>query len=194
MNTVDPIRDPKKILAIKRDLKIEPNPRNYLLFVMGINLALRPGDLLKLKVSDILDNKGNIKDYLYIETSKSKKEKKKKIAINQAIKEAIDYYLSKAKVYDPDQYLFKSKKNNKPISNVGLFYLIKQWAQDVGLENERLSGHSLRKTWGYQARVYHGASIEQVAEKLGHRSTAVTRRYIGINQEEINNLEKEINI
>ena len=60
MNTVEPIRDPKKILAIKKNLREEPDKRNYLLFCMGINLALRAGDLLKIKVSDILNGKGNI--------------------------------------------------------------------------------------------------------------------------------------
>jgi len=39
MNSVEPIRDPLKIMTIKRILKKEKPPRNYLLFVMGINLA-----------------------------------------------------------------------------------------------------------------------------------------------------------
>ena len=46
--TVDPIRDLKAIGKIKRKLK-KGNPRDYLLFVMGINNGLRISDLLKLK-------------------------------------------------------------------------------------------------------------------------------------------------
>jgi len=192
MNTVEPIRDPKKILAIKKNLREELDKRNYLLFCMGINLALRSGDLLKIKVSDILDGKGNIKEYLYITESKTKKQRK--IRMNEAIREAINYYLGKAKVFNPDQYLFKSKRSNKPLDNVGLWYLIKKWTKAVGLEGESYSSHSFRKTWGYQARVNHGASIEKISEKLGHRSTTVTKRYIGINREEVNKMEEEINI
>ena len=181
MNTVDPIKDPAKILAIKMNLKSESNPRNYLLFVLGVNSALRSSDLRNLKVSDVLDNKGNIKKYLYTRVKKT-------------MKEAINYYLSKAQVFNPDQYLFKSKRSDKPIDNVALFYLIKKWTKEVGLVNERYSAHSLRKTWGYQARKYHNASIEMISEKLGHRSTKVTKRYIGIDQEEVNKMEEEINI
>lgn len=192
METVDPIKDPKKILAIKRNLKEEKEYRNYLLFTIGVNSALRSSDLRNLKVSDILDNKGDIKKYLYTRIKKTKREIK--ITINEAMREAINYYLSKAKIFNPDQYLFKSKRSDKPITNVALFYLIKKWTQAVGLINERYSAHSLRKTWGYQARVYHGASIEMISEKLGHRSTKVTRRYIGISQEEVNKMEEEINI
>jgi integrase len=190
MNTVEPIRNPAKILAIKKNLKEERDPRNYLLFCMGVNLALRAGDLLKIKVSDILDGKGEIKEYLYITEKKTNKQRK--IKMNEAIREALHYYLSKAKVFNPDQYLFKSKKSNKPLDNVGLWYLIKKWTKAVGLEGERYSSHSFRKTWGYQARKYHGASIEMISEKLGHRSTTVTKRYIGINQEETNKMEEEI--
>lgn len=192
METVDPIKDPKKILAIKRNLKEEKEYRNYLLFTIGVNSALRSVDLRNLKVSDVLDNKGDIKKYLYTRVKKTKREIK--ITINRAMREAIEYYLSKAKVFNPDQYLFKSKRSDKPIDNVALFYLIKKWTKAVGLVNERYSAHSLRKTWGYQARVYHGASIEMISEKLGHRSTKVTRRYIGISQEEVNKMEEEINI
>jgi len=62
-----------------------------------------------------------------------------------------------------------------------------------GLEGERYGTHTLRKTWGYQARI-QGVSIEQIAEKLGHKCVTVTRRYMGISQEEINQIEKEVEI
>lgn len=192
MNTVDPIKNPQKILAIKRMLMLENDPRNALLFTMGINSALRSSDLRNLKVSDVLDDKGEIKKYIYTRVKKTKREIK--ITINKAMREAIKYYLSRAKVFNPEQFLFKSKRSDKPIDNVALFYLIKKWTKAVGLVNERYSAHSLRKTWGFQARKYHGASIEMISEKLGHRSTRVTRRYIGISQEEVNKMEEEINI
>jgi len=190
MNTVDPIKRPEKILAIKRLLMAEPNPRNYLLFTFGVNSALRSSDLRNLKLSDVIDDKGDIKKYLYMRVKKTGREMK--IFINEAMKEALKYYLKKGKVYSPDQYLFKSKRSDKPLSNVDLFYLMKSWTQAVGLINERYSAHSLRKTWGYQARKFHGASIEMIAEKLGHASSNVTKRYIGIDQEEINKMEEEI--
>lgn len=192
MNTVDPIRNPKKILAIKNNLKGREEYRNYLLFSIGVNSALRSSDLRNLKVSDVLGSKGDIKKYLYTKVKKTKREIR--ITINEAMREAINYYLSKAKVYNPEQYLFKSKRRDKPITNVALFYLIKKWTKEVDLTNERYSAHSLRKTWGYQARKYHGASIDMISEKLGHRSTKVTKRYIGITQEEVNQMEGEINI
>jgi len=189
MNTVEPIRDLQKILAIKRILKEKNNPRDYLLFTMGINLALRINDLLQLKVIDVLDRQGNIIEYIHIREQKTKKEKK--IKINQAVREALHYYFKKATVTDPEQYLFTSYRSNQKLDRIRVWQMIKDWGKEVGLKTDNLGTHTLRKTWGYQARK-KGITIEQISAKLGHRSTVVTKRYIGINQDEINKIEDEV--
>jgi integrase len=191
MNTVEPIKDRMKILAIKRNLKEESNPRNYLLFVMGCNIALRISDLLSLKVKDVIDSKGDIKKYLHIKEKKTGRPAT--IYLNNTVREALIYYLNKSKAIDPDSYLFKSERSNKRLDRVRSWGLIQEWTKAVGLEGERYGTHTLRKTWGYQARK-QGLSIEQISEKLGHKSVTVTRRYIGISQEEINQVEKEVEI
>ena len=48
---VQPITDLKDIKRIKRLLS--SNPRNMLLFIMGINAGLRVQDILALRVSDV---------------------------------------------------------------------------------------------------------------------------------------------
>jgi len=189
MNMVEPIRDKKKILAIKRNLRESGNARNYLLFVMGINTALRISDLLSIKIGDVIDKKGNIKDYLFIKEQKTGRTAK--IYLNELVKQALEKYFESMKAIDPDSYLFKSERSNKPLERVRVWVMIQDWVKEAGLEGERYGTHSLRKTWGYQARK-QGVSIEQISEKLGHKSVTVTKRYIGINQEEINNIEKEV--
>lgn len=189
MNPVEPIRDSKKILAIKKNLAESKNARNYLLFVMGINTALRISDLLSLKVADVIDKKGNIKEYLHIKEKKTGRNAK--IYINEVVKRALNKYLESVKAIGPDTYLFKSERSDKPLERVRVWMMIQDWIKEAGLEGERYGTHSLRKTWGYQARK-QGVSIEQISEKLGHKSVTVTKRYIGINQEEINNIEKEV--
>ncbi len=116
MNTVEPIREIQKILAIKRILKEQSNPRDYLLFTMGINFALRINDLLSLKVKDVLDKKGEIVEYLHLREQKTKKEKK--IKINRAVIEALEYYFKKANVTDPDNYLFTSYRSNQKLDRI----------------------------------------------------------------------------
>jgi len=48
MNFVEPIRDRKKIAQIKNLLRGQDRYRDLLLFVVGINTALRISDLFKL--------------------------------------------------------------------------------------------------------------------------------------------------
>lgn len=190
MNFVEPIRSKTKILAIKNNLREEKSPRNYLLFILGINSALRGSDLLRLRAKDLLDSEGEIKEYLYVKESKTKREAK--IYVNEPIKGALNFYILKERGLDPDDFLFYSFRNrSRAISRVRVWKLIRKWTGAVGLDSERYGFHSLRKTWGYQARM-QGASITMIREKLGHKNEEVTKRYIGITREEINRLEKEI--
>ena len=69
--------------------------------------------------------------------------------------------------------------------------MIKDWCKEVGIDSKRIGTYTLRKIWGYQT-CKKGITIEQISEKLGHRSSIVTKRYIGINQDEINKIEDEI--
>lgn len=73
------------------------------------------------------------------------------------------------------------------------YKLISQWCQDVGQTQVKCGTYTLRKTWGYQARK-QGIPIELIQAKLGHRSPAVTRRYIGITDEEIGEIEDRVEL
>ncbi|MEA1964727.1 MAG: tyrosine-type recombinase/integrase [Candidatus Aerophobetes bacterium] len=189
MNTVEPIRDRKKILAIKGNLKADKDPRDYLLFTMGINLALRISDLLKLKVSDVLNGEGKPVSSLYLREQKTKREKK--IKLNKAVIEALEFYFKKAQIFNPDQLLFTSHRSSKPLDRIRSWQLIRKWCREVGLKEERYGTHTLRKTWGYQARIA-GVSLDLISEKLGHRNSQVTRRYIGISQDEVQKVEDQV--
>ncbi|MBA7544211.1 Tyrosine recombinase XerC [subsurface metagenome] len=182
MRIVEPIRDKKQIYQIKGNLYRQKNPRDYLLFVFGINSGLRIGDLLSLRLGDVKDSRGGLKDDLDITEQKTKKTRK--VFFNKQIKEAINYYLKKADIFDLDRYLFTSEKSkkNKPITRVRAYQLINKWCKDVGL-NCKVGGHTLRKSFGYHLRK-QGIPIEQISSLLNHQNTKVTFRYIGISQDE----------
>ena len=187
MNTVEPIRDLSKVVAIKRMLK-RKSPRDYLLFTLGINTALRISDILRLKVSDIMDENGQIKDFLYVRQKKTNKEAR--IKINESLKEAIEFYLDQAHPQS-SQYLFTSR-TGKPLDRTHVWRMVNHWARAVGI-TDPVGCHTLRKTWGYWARK-RGVPLELIQAKFGHSSPAVTRRYIGITADEIEDIENQINL
>ncbi len=189
METVEPIRNKSDIKTIKINLRGKKNPRDYLLFVMGINCGLRASDLLRLKVRDLFRN-GRPVEYFYIRMKKTNKELK--IDINDSMKEALNYYYENADIISNNEYLFKSERSDKSIERTRMHQLINHWVQDIELDI-RAGCHTLRKTFGYQARM-QGKSIDIIQEALGHRTQEVTKRYIGITNDEVKSLIMDLNL
>lgn len=177
--TVEPIRDKKLIAAMQTYLKGR-RLRDWLLFNMGINTGLRVGDMLNLQVKDVLTDKGKFRQHLVIREEKTGKEKK--IKLNNAVKKYIKAYLQTID-YNEDTYLFQSRKgNNKPITRVQAYRELKHAASVVGIEN--FGTHSMRKTWGYWSYKASRYNIGLIMDTFNHSSPAVTLRYIGISQDQ----------
>ncbi len=104
---------------------------------MGINFALRINDLLSLKVKNILDKKGEIVEYIHLREQKTRKEKK--IKVNKAVIEALEYYCKKANVTNPDNYLFTSYRSNQKLDRIRVWQMIKNWCKEVGLDMEMVN-------------------------------------------------------
>lgn len=190
MEYVEPIRDLKKLELMKKFLKSQ-SKRDYLLFVMGINSGLRISDILELKVEDVIDENGSPKSFYTIRESKSKNEKRKlgkfrKIVFSDGVKKALKEYM---KEYDPpmDYYLFKSRKGaNERITRQAAWRILKDAAETVGIQ-DTIGTHSLRKTMAYHA-YKNGTDISLLQQILNHSSPGVTLRYIGITQEDIDDV------
>ncbi len=190
MNSVEPIRDEKKIKAMKAILKSE-SVRNYTLFTLGINIGLRVSDLLNLKLFDVLAEKGNVKDSIYMREKKTGKEKI--FVLNKTAKEAIKEYVGSLNNFDMDWFLFKSRKGkNLPISRIHAYEILNNAARMIGIK-EKIGTHTLRKTFGYHARM-RGTPIEILQKIFNHTSPAITMRYIGITQDEIENVYLDLNL
>lgn len=190
MKSVDPIRDIKKVNAIKTYLRGK-DIRDYTMFVLGINIALRISDLLQLKWGDVLKvNKRTFKDICIIE---SKTRKKRKIKLNTTCKKALIELLDSLDTYTMDDYIFKSREGNmKPISRQQALNIIKGAAKAVGVK-DNVGTHTLRKTWGYHAWK-KGFSPTLIMDTLNHSNLNVTKRYLGITQDDINDLYDSLNI
>ena len=191
MKTVQPIRDKSKIRAIKGNLK-KRDPRDFLLFTLGINTGLRISDILKLKVEDVKESSGEIKEFLDLKEKKTKRQRF--IYINDEVKNALEYYFDKTRLYDLERYLFTSNKDkeNKPITRCRAWQLVRSWCREVGIKG-RIGTHTIRKTAGYHMRMV-GVPIEIIREVLGQKDMQVTKRYIGITDDEVTKVIKNFNL
>jgi len=185
-NFVQPIRSKKAIENIKARLKGEP--RNYLLFVTGLNTAFRVSDLLKLRVKDILTETGGVKSHILIRQQKTGKEVRSKI--NAPVLEAIKLYRKSNGGLNPEDFLF-TNGHKKPLSKVQVWNLIRKWTSMVGLEDGPYGSHTLRKTWGHAAWLA-GIDRELIMEKLGHTDYRSLRVYLGITADMVSEVEDKI--
>lgn len=195
MEFVEPIRDKKKITQIKNLLRGEKRYRDLLLFVLGINTALRISDLLDLRIGMFIDTDGSILDYIYVREQKT--DKRRRIKINDAMKDTLQEYLTvyPGIVSNPDYYLFFNVKTNDfsdPIKRGIAWRLIADICKDAGLRGN-FGTHSLRKTWGYQARM-SGVDIGLIMKTLNHSNMEETKRYLGITDDELAEIADKLNL
>lgn len=188
MELVQPIRDKKKIDDMKKILKAN-NPRDYCLFVMGINSGLRISDLLKLKIEDVVTN-GKIKERIILREQKTNKTKD--FPIGTASSKAIKEYLEIRNEYSPEEYLFKSRKGEAAISRGHAWRVISSAAESVGI-TDSIGTHTMRKTFGYWA-FKSGVDITRIQKLLNHSSPGITLAYIGITQDELDDVYLNLNL
>jgi integrase len=175
-----PIREEKDIKAIRKLLS--ETPRNHLLFVMGINNGLRTGDLLKLRVKDLRGMKPG--DSIIIKEGKTGKQNI--LVINKTVHKVLAQYLAESTLSDED-YLFKSRKGDHPLTIQAVNAFVKKWTLAINLKGN-YGAHSLRKTWGYVQRINYGVGFDVICKRFNHQSPAVTMRYLGITDKEVQNI------
>lgn len=189
MKNVDPIRDPRKIQAMKTYLKGK-SARDIALFVVGINVALRITDLLNVRWRDVLDDKQHFKPLTLVE---QKTGKERRIHLNKPSQKALRDLQAALPIVSLDDYLFQSREGHqKPLSRQQALVILKNAAQAVGIK-DNIGTHSLRKTWGYHAWK-NGFNPALIMETLNHSNLAVTKRYLGIRQDDINDLYGQLNL
>lgn len=186
MQTVEPIKDPRKLDAMKKYLRGK-NMRDYALFVVGINTGLRNKDLKALKIYDISSN-GRAADRVYIREKKTGKEKI--FRLNETAQKAIKEYLATRQA-TADELLFPSREGGE-ISSQQIRNIILDAARAVGV-TDAIGTTTLRKTFGYHAR-RKGVPIEVLMQIFNHSWPGVTQRYIGISQDEMEEVYMELNI
>lgn len=180
MSTTQPIRNLEQIKTIREYYRShKPNPRNYTLIVMGLNTALRISDILHLTYGDIYNYEQNAwRTHLNVKEQKTGKNNQ--IYINDEVQTALKDYAKPAVHAGSDWLFFGQSKALQPLSRYQAFRIIKEAAAYAGLD-AHISCHSLRKTFGYHAWKM-GTPPAMLMNIYNHSSFRVTKRYLGIEQ------------
>lgn len=175
---VEPIRKKKDIQTIKSLLK--DNPRDYALFVIGINTNLRAGDMLGIKASHVKGKKAGDE----IEIIEQKTRKRRRITINKSVADGLNFLLSSYE-YQDDDPLFMGQRG--PLTVPTLSRMVKHWCKSIHLKGN-YAAHTLRKTWGYHQRVTFNVGIPELMVCFNHSTQRQTLDYLCVQPDEIKSI------
>lgn len=175
--------------------------RNKMLFIIGINIGIRASDL-RLLTWDFFFEKnidGSLKfrkSYNLRPKKTSKAGKYVQLYFNSAVHKIINWYVEQYPIDDINDYVFKSRKGNEPISVNGMWRMIKNTAKEAGIE-QNIGTHTLRKTFGrftYMNATDKTQALIVLQKVFNHSSPAVTMNYIGLMNDEISDSFNSLNL
>lgn len=191
----------KHIEEAESNVKRQIACRNKLLFLIGMNVGIRGSDLRTLKWSFFFDQNSDgeleFKRFYTLQPMKQRKQKKfVKLFFNQTVQTAIMNYVAEYPIENLDDYLFFSRKGDEPITVQGLWGIIKGAAIEAGIK-QNIGSHSLRKSFGFWC--WHESEDKNKAlvilqQLFNHSSTQITARYIGILDDEIEDMFNSIEL
>jgi len=149
--------------------------------MLGIYVGLRISDILTFKVKDL-------KRRRQLTIYEKKTGKQKIFSIPDEFYSILNEYLD---TRDDDEYIFKSRQGNKSITRARAYQILRQAGKQFGLEN--IGTHTMRKTFGYWYYKNYN-DIVGLMKILNHASEAITKRYIGIDQEEMSRKQKNFKL
>lgn len=161
--------------------------RDSMLISVGCMLGLRVSDFVRLRWSDLIDT-----ETLVLQEQKTGKTRK--LRINNALRQQAHYCYKKLSIHDAGSYIFKSYQcyGQKPISRIRVHQILKEIQSTYNIRSAKVfSSHSLRKTFGRRVWINEckqgrgDQALELLKELFGHESVLITKRYLGIRQEEL---------
>jgi integrase len=149
----------------------------YILVRLGISTALRYSDLSQITWIDLI-NRDKI-------TVKEKKTGRiREIPINQELLKSISSVYVKMGKPELSARII-------PITIRAINKQLKIYSAKSGIRGKRISSHTLRKTFGrevWRRNNYSEASLVKLSQLFRHSSTSITRIYLSITKQEVENL------
>lgn len=118
MGTTQPIRKEDELYSFRMYYADEkPNVRNYTLIVLGLNTALRIGDLLSLKWSSVYNFQfQSFYDHILIHEQKTGK--RNNVLLNATAKDALQAYFNERSPEEGEYIFTKTTCHEKPLSGI----------------------------------------------------------------------------
>ncbi len=155
--------------------------RNYTIFQVGKATLLRVSDVLRLKITDVYDDNGNIKANAFIHDKKTGKPNTLYLKPVKDDLMAYYAYLNKNNLLSYP-WLFPEMNHAERHLTEKQYYKVMHKVGDL-LGINYLGTHTMRKTGAYRVYEQTNHDIALVMHLLNHSSEAMTLKYLGLDRE-----------
>ena len=166
--------------------------RNALLFASGCYLGLRVSDLLLLHWADLLSEEFILKE--------QKTRKQRTLRVNEALRIFTESCWKELGRPPEDAFIFVPKNGVNPISRQAVDRMLKKARIKYQVNTAKVfSSHTMRKTFGRRVWLQEcdkgrgEQALVLLCDVYGHSSVAITKRYLGIRQDEILSIYDALN-
>lgn len=154
------------------DLSHPQGHRNKAIIEVLYSCGLRVSELVNLQISNIFFNEEYISVF-------GKGKKQRLVPISQSAIKHIRLWMEDRNLLTikkgNEDYLFLNRRGAK-LSRVMVFTMIKQYAEQAGLNTEKISPHTFRHSFATHL-LEGGANLRAIQEMLGHESITTTEIY-----------------
>ena len=150
---------------------------------LGCFWGLRIGEILELRWKEILGT-----DAVAVKVEKSGQLKTRIIEIVPDVKNLIARLYGKSNVNRVTDRILLNPNTGTPLTTQGINAKLKRKARKMELNIENFSTHTFRKTFGrhyWERNDCSDRALTVLCEIFQHESIRDTRRYLGINRQEI---------
>jgi integrase len=162
-----------------------------LLISIGVFTGLRISDLLSLKYSNLIS-----KDVLTLTEKKTKKVRT--IKLNPDLTSLVERIYRKQNLTNINQPIFINRFGTKVMDRSYVNVKLKELFSKNRIKIDgNISSHLFRKTLGrrvIELNNYSNESLVLLMELFGHSSMSITKRYLGIRQQEINDIYLSVSL
>lgn len=153
--------------------------RNRVMFLTGFWSGMRVGEIASLKVGDVMNADGSVKAEVRLTAEQTKGRHPRTVFLPQKLRDELQGYLDLRQPANPAHPLFITAGRRAFTANVmtqHFHHLFKR----AGIAGA--SSHTMRRSFITNLAT-KGIGVRVLASLAGHRSIAVTQKYIDVNDE-----------
>ena len=159
--------------------------RNRALVLMMFNTGMRVSEVASLRVKDVVDNEGNIKNEIRLLAENTKTNEARVVFVNEKLRKELQQYAKLITNLDPNNKFFYSQKSTSDGFTANTLtqhfhYLYRR----VGLDGA--SSHSSRRTF-ITTLANKGVGVRVIMGLSGHKALSSVQCYIDCNSELMRN-------